>query len=109
MTRGATLTHPLEMALLVQRGLTVAISGHNAFYFARYRSRQGRRRLGAVVLALINLAIAGESVAFGLLPWALNGGDTGLTLGSQLVAASLSMVVALTIGALILRQRTRKR
>jgi len=97
------------MVLLVQRGLTVALSGHNAFYFATYRPRRGRRRLGAVVLALINLAIGGESLAFGLLLRAVADGGTGLTVGSQLIAASLSLAVVLVMAALILRQRIRTR
>ena len=109
MTRGATLPQPLEMALLVQRGLTVVLSGYNAFYFATYRSRRGRRRLGAIVLTLINLAIGAESLAFGLLPITLARNGTGFTVGSQFIAASLSLAVALIIAALILRQQIRRR
>ncbi len=110
MPRGATLTHPFsETLLLVQRALTLVLSGHNAFYFATYRSRQGKRRLGAIVLTLINLAIGAESLAFGILPWSITRAGTGLTLGSRLLAASLSLAVALTIAILILRQRIRRR
>ena len=65
------MADPIEAALLVQRSLTVAISAYNALYFATYRLRNGRYRLGALVLAFINVAIAGESVAFWLLPWML--------------------------------------
>ena len=72
MNRGASVTDPTEATLLVQRALTVAISAYNAIYFSRYRLRTGRRRLGAVVLAFISLAIAGGSVAFGLLTTALS-------------------------------------
>lgn len=107
MSRGVALAHPLEMALLVQRILTVVISGYNAFYFATYRSRHGRRRLGAVVLIFINLAIGAESLAFGLLPRTLAG--NGFTVGSQLIAASLSLSVAMAIAVLILRQQVRRR
>src|SRR3990172_6356416 len=109
MTRGATLTHPLEMLLLLQRSLTVAISGYNAFYFATYRSRQGRRRLGAVVLMLINLAIGVESLAFGLLPRIIANGSNGFAVGSQLIATTLSLLVVMIIAALILRQQVRRR
>ena len=111
MPRGAPLAYPFsETLLLVQPALSLVISGHNAFYFATYRTRQGKRRLGAIVLTLINLAIGAESLAFGLLPWATLSPDTsGLTLGSRLVAASLSLAVALTIAALIFRQRIRRR
>ena len=109
MTRGAALPQPLEMVLLVQRSLTVVLSGYNAFYFATYRSRRGRRRLGAIVLTMINLAIGAESLAFGLLPITLARNGTGFTVGSQLMAASLSLAVALVIAALILRQQIRRR
>ncbi len=104
MSRGATLPQPLETVLLVQRSLTVALSGYNAFYFATYRTPRGRRRLGAIVLTLINLAIGAESLAFGLLPITIVKSLTGFTLGSQVVAASLSLAVALIIATLILRQ-----
>lgn len=109
MTRGAILIHPsLELLLLVPRALTIVLSAHNALYFARYRSGQGKRRLGAVILVLINLAIGAESLAFGLLPWNVSR-STSLTLGTHLVAASLSLVVALAMAILILRQRRRRR
>ena len=107
MDRGAVVTDPTEATLLVQRALTVAISSYNAIFFMRYRLRTGRRRLGAVVLAFISLAIAGESVAFGLLPELLAG--AGLTSAAQYVSASLSLGVSMTIAALILRQKMRKR
>ena len=53
------MTDPVAAALLAQRSLTVAISAYNALYFTTYKTRSGRHRLGAVVLALINLAIVG--------------------------------------------------
>ncbi len=110
MPRGATLTHPFsETLLLVQRALTLVISGHNAFYFATYRTRHGKRRLGAIVLTLINIAIGAESLAFGLLPWTNFIDNTALTIANRLVAASLSLAVAMTIAALIFRHRIRRR
>ena len=109
MTRGATLTYPsLETLLLLQRAITVVLSGHNALYFINYRSRQGRRRLGVVVLTFVNLSIGAESLVFGVLPMPANG-STWLTLGSRLIAASLSMTVALVIAILVFRQRIHQR
>ena len=108
MSRGASVTDPMEAALLVQRSLTVAISAYNALYFATYRLRDGRYRLGAVVLALINIAIAGESAAFWLLPWMLAESSRQVTAAGQLVAASLSLAVSMTMAALILRQKMGK-
>lgn len=109
MTRGGTLAQPLDAALLVQRALTVALSAHNALFFARFRSRRHpRRRLGATVLVFINLALAGESLAFSLIPQVLGHAGRGITLGSQVVVASVSLAVAIAIAALILRQRLRR-
>ena len=102
------MTDPIEAALLVQRSLTVAVSAYNALYFATYRLRNGRYRLGAAVLALINLAIAGESAAFWLLPWLMAESSGQVTAAGQLVAASLSLAVSMAMAALILRQKMRK-
>ena len=41
MPRGAILTYPIDLMLLVQRGLTIALSGYNALYFATYRTPKG--------------------------------------------------------------------
>ena len=103
MRRGALVIDPPEATLLVQRGLTVAASGYNAFYFATYRLRNGRHRLGAVVLALINLALVGESVAFGLLPRML------ADMGRELTTAGQLLAVSLTMATLILRQKMKRR
>ena len=103
------MADPIEAALLVQRSLTVAISAYNALYFATYRLRNGRYRLGALVLAFINVAIAGESVVFWLLPWMLAESSRQVTVAGQLVVASLSLAVSITIAALILRQKMRRR
>ena len=107
MPRGAILTHSIDLMLLVQRSLTIALSGYNAFYFATYRTPRGGRRLGAVVLTLINLAVGAESLAFLLLRVADNYGI--LTVGGQIAAASLSLATVLVMAALIARQRIRRR
>ena len=109
MSRGAALIHPVEFVLLLQRGLTVVLSCYNAFYFGTYRSPRGKRRLGAAVLTLINLAIVAESLAFGLLPRTLVNSSIGFTRGSQLIAATLLLAVALAMAILILGQRMRRR
>lgn len=109
MSRGAVLSHPMDLVLLLQRAVTVFVSGFTALYFYHYRSPSGGRRLGAIVLTFINLTIAAESVAFGLLPAIAFGDLAWLTAGSQIVASSLSLFVALTIAALIIRQQLRRR
>jgi hypothetical protein len=109
MPRGATLSYPLDLVLLLQRAATVFVSGFNALYFFRYRSPSGGRRLGAVVLTFVNLAIAAESMAFGLMPAIAFRDLAWLTAGSQIVASSLSLFVVLVIAALIIRQQLRRR
>ena len=108
MPRGAILTHPIDLMLLVQRSLTIALSGYNALYFATYLTPKGGRRLGAVVLTLINIAVGAESLAFLLLRVA--GKYSGvLNIGGQLAAASLSLAAVLVMAALIFRRRIRRR
>ena len=107
MPRGAVLTHSIDLMLLVQRSLTIALSGYNAFYFATYRTPRRGRRLGAVVLTLINLAVGAESLAFLLLRVADNYGI--LTVSGQVTAATLSLATVLVMAALIMRQRIRRR
>ena len=109
MPRGAVLSHPMDLVLLMQRAVTVLVSGFNALYFYHYRSPSGGRRLGAIVLTLINLTIAAESLAFGLLPAIAFEDLAWLTAGSQIVASSLSLSVVLAIAALIIRQQIRRR
>ncbi len=109
MNRGALVTDPMDAALLLQRSLTVALNIYNAFYFATYPLRYGQYRLGSMGLASINLAIAGESMAFGLLPRLLEDTAWDVTAPGQLVAASFSLAVSLTMTALILRQKNRRR
>lgn len=46
--------------------VTALSSGFNACYFFGYRSSTMRRRIGAVVLALVSVAISFESLYFGL-------------------------------------------
>ncbi len=110
MPRGDTLTHPfLETLLFTQRALTIVLSGHNALYFASYRSPRGRRRLGAMVLVGINLAIGAESVAFWFLAQAIVKSGAWLTLGSQLIAASLSLAAVTAMAVLISHHRATRR
>ncbi len=55
----------METIVVLQYGLTALSSAFNAGYFARYRSAQLRRRIGARVLAVASLALALESAYFG--------------------------------------------
>ena len=103
MARGVVLNTPLELILLLQRGFTIALSGYNARYFWLYFSCQRKRRVGLLTLVMINLAIALESLAFVFST--LLGSDFSISAGVQVAAASLSLVVAATLTALVLRRR----
>ncbi|MBI4202069.1 MAG: hypothetical protein HY532_02990 [Chloroflexi bacterium] len=106
MLRGARLLQ-LETALLFQRALTVALGGCNACFFLAYARRHPRRRLGAGALALVNLALLSESVAFGLLPGLAE--THSFVAAAHLAAASLSLAAAASMAALVLRHRLRRR
>jgi hypothetical protein len=98
----------LELILLMQRGVTILLSGCNACFFLAYAQRHVRRRLGARTLALFNVALGGESLTFGLVPRLLDAPALLTTVG-QFIASSLSLAVALVIAALVLRHRLRRR
>ena len=103
MARGVVLNSPVELFLLLQRGFTIALSAYNAFYFWRYLSSQRKRRVGLLTLVLINLAIGLESLAFVFST--LLDSHFRISAGVQVVAASLSLAVAATLTALVLRRR----
>ena len=103
MARGVVLNSPVELFLLLQRGFTITLSGYNAFYFWRYFSCQRNRRVGLLTLVLINLAIGLESLAFVFST--LLDTDFRVSAGMQIAAASLSLTVAATLTALVLRRR----
>lgn len=88
----------LESAAMAQGGLTALSGGYNALFFLRYRSPLRGRRLGARVLALVNLAL----LLWGLRPWLAPGGP-----GLDLVVGVVPLVAAGAISALILRSRRR--
>ena len=72
MTQEVSVYSPLlEILVVAQRRLTVLSSGFNALYFLSYRALTPRRRVGARVLALANLALVEDlrlSLLLGLLP-----------------------------------------
>ena len=102
VARGVVLNSPVELFLFFQRGFTIALSGYNALYFWRYFSCQRKRRVGLFTLVLINLAIGLESLAF-VFSTLLD--SDFISAGVQVAAASLSLAVAATLTALVLRRR----
>ena len=91
---------------------TVISSAFNACYFFGYRSPKARRRIGAVVLGLVSLAIFIESIYFGFFAlfqgqgWAR---DFFLDPSHWLAARLLLCLGSLSISALILRRLVAKR
>ena len=86
---------------------TAISSAFNACYFFGYRSSKARRRIGAIVLALVSLAIFIESLYFGTFSlyqgheWATS---FFLNPSYWLGARLLLCLGSLLISALILRQ-----
>lgn len=101
----------LEALAILERGVTALSSILNVFYFALYRSRLKRRKIGAVVLVVVNLAFLIQSLYFGFLPYfarlnvAILAGDAGL----GLLAGLLPMIASLLITLLIVRQLLSRR
>lgn len=101
--KGVTL-HQLVFAQYFAAALS---SGFNACYFFGHRPSARRRRIGAIVLGVVSLAIFIESTYFGLFSlysgqeWAIS---FFLNPGYWLAARLLLCLGSLLISALILRQ-----
>ncbi len=54
----------IDQIILTQHIVTALSSGFNAVYFSTYRAPLRRRRIGALALALLSLAILIESLYF---------------------------------------------
>ena len=93
--------------MLMQYILTALSSGLNSCYFFKYRSPVRRRRIGAMTLALLSVAILIESVYFSFFAlfqgqqWAI---AFFLEPGHWLVVRLLVCFGSLLISGLILRQ-----
>ena len=89
-------------ALAVQQGLTALASAFNAHHFLSHPYR-GRRRLGALVLALVNLAFLAQALFLGLLPLLAPGPVPGLR--GRLAVGVLPLAASALIALLVLRRR----
>lgn len=97
-----TLEATLVTAFYAGTALSAAF---NAGYFATYRAGAPRRRVGAMVLALVSLGLLVERAYFGL-ALLLQGypGPLSLEAGPWLLAGLLAGLSSLLISFLILRQ-----
>jgi len=97
----------IPQLILTQYIVTALSSGFNAGYFFKYRSPVRRRRIGAVTLALLSVAILIESVYFSFFSF-YQGQEWAsaffLDPSHWLVARLLVCFGSLLISGLILRQ-----
>lgn len=111
MPREASLPGVWELALWLQRGATVVCSAFNAAYFVRYPARRWRRRVSALALVLLNLAILLQALVLGWLArWPL--AESWQLLGEPRVQFLLGVIPTLAsalVAALILIQWAAKR
>lgn len=92
-----------EPTLVFQYLVTALSSAFNAVYFLGYRSPVWRRRIGALALALISLAVMSESL-YQALSWSNSGVVPAFRSGYWLVAGLLACLGSLLITALIVRR-----
>lgn len=91
--------------------VSVLSSAYNAAYFLSYRHANGRRRLGAQVMAVLSLGTLVESLAIGVLSyWPMELDQQALALpwpasGGWLAARLLMCLGTVLISLLILRQK----
>ena len=89
----------------VPGALIVVSGGFNAIFFANYSATQARRRVGALVLALVNLSFLLQGLYWLALPLR-SGYDQTLVNGNALIVELITLASSLAITALILRQRS---
>ena len=88
------MIHDLTMAQYV---VTALSSAFNACYFLGYRSPTRRRRIGAMVLALVSLAIFIESFYFGFSALFQEQQESVLWLGTRLLICISSLATSILI------------
>ena len=89
----------------VPGALIVVSGGFNAIFFANYSATQARRRMGALVLALVNLSFLLQGLYWLALPLRSGYYQTPDN-GNALIVELITLASSLAITALILRQRS---
>ena len=89
----------------VPGALIVVSGGFNAIFFANYSATQARRRVGALVLALVNLSFLLQGLYWLALPLRSGYHQTSEN-GNALIVELITLASSLAITALILRQRS---
>lgn len=95
----------LSLSLAAVPGALIVVSGgFNAAFFARYSATRSRRRVGALVLALVNLSFLLQGLYWVAMPLR-SGYPQPLENGNALIVEMITLASSLAITALILRQR----
>ena len=95
-----------SLGLAAAPGALIAVSGSfNAVFFARYAATQARRKLGAMVLALVNLSFLLQGLYWLLLPLRSEGRPAP-GYGNALIVELITLAAAMAMTALILRQQS---
>ncbi len=89
----------------VPGALIVVSGGFNAIFFANYSATQARRRVGALVLALVNLSFLLQGLYWLALPLRSGYQQTPGN-GKALIVELITLASSLAITALVLRQRS---
>jgi len=82
---------------MAQYVVTAVSSAFNACYFLGYRSSMRRRRIGAMVLALVSLAIFIESFYFGFSALFQEQQESILWLATRLLVCLSSLAISVLI------------
>ncbi len=90
--------------VFIEYGVTAMSAAFNAWFFTTYRTRTGRRRIGAAVMALVSAALVVESLALGAVMYPRSGTDSWV----WLVAGASALAGSVAISFLILRQRKKR-
>ncbi len=95
----------LSLSLAAVPGaLTVVSGGFNAAFFANYSATQARRRVGALVLSLVNLSFMLQGLYWAAMPLR-SGYRQPPENGNALVVELITLAASLAITTLILRHR----
>ncbi len=112
MCYSATMEVELHSMVLAPCIITALSSGFNAVYFFGYRSRASRRRIAALTLAVLSVAIFMESLysaVFTLFQQQQWASEFLLNPGCWLAVRLLLCLGSLLVSILILRQSMAKR
>ena len=93
----------------VPGALIVVSGGFNAIFFANYSATQARRRVGALVLALVNRELPAPGAVLAGAPSPVADTTKPQVNGNALIVELITLASSLAITALIFRQRSGSR